>query len=98
VRKLVYGARCFELSIGARCTHGTHAGRLRMMKLLTNMTQIDPTVLTARVECMSYAGLVDHETAASTDVALWTDAEFSTALESAASARRKGHTRGRPAA
>jgi hypothetical protein len=69
-----------------------------MMKLLTNMTQIEPTVLAAREECMSYAGLVDRETAASTDVALWTDAEISVALESAASATRKGHTRGRHAA
>jgi hypothetical protein len=63
-----------------------------MVKLLTDMTH------TARDECMSYAGLIDHETASSADVALWTDAEVTAALESAASARRKGHTRGRPAA
>jgi hypothetical protein len=98
VRKLVYGARCFELSIGARCTHGTYAGRFTMRKLPTNMTQIDPTVLTVRDECMSYAGLVDRETASSTDVELWTDANVSAAVESAASAKRKGHTRGQHAA
>jgi hypothetical protein len=69
-----------------------------MMKLLTNLTQIDPTVLTARDDCVSYAGLVDRETASSADVVLWTDAEISAALEGAASARRKGHTRGRHAA
>jgi hypothetical protein len=69
-----------------------------MMKLLTKMTQIEPTVLTARDDCMSYAGLIDRETASSADVALWTDAEISAALETAASARRRGHTRGRHAA
>jgi hypothetical protein len=95
VGKLVYGARCFELAIGARCAHETHAGRLTMIKLLTNMTQIEPTVFTGRDDCMSYAGPVDRETAASVDVALWTDAEISAAVESAASARRRGHTRDR---
>ena len=69
-----------------------------MMKLLTNMTQIDPTVLTARDVCMSYAGLVDRETASSDDVALWSDAEISAALEASASARRKRHAGGRHAA
>jgi hypothetical protein len=69
-----------------------------MMKLLTNLTQIEPTVLTARDDCMSYAGLIDRETASSADVALWTDAEIIAALESATAARRKGHTRGRHAA
>jgi hypothetical protein len=69
-----------------------------MMKLLTNMTQIEGTALTARDDCMSYAGLIDRETASAADVALWTDAEINAALESAAAARRKGHIRGRPAA
>ena len=61
-----------------------------MMKLLTTVTQIGAGDLTVRDECMSYGGLVDRETASATDVALWSDAEITAALERAASARRNG--------
>jgi hypothetical protein len=98
VPKLVYGARCFDLAIGARCGHAIYAGSLIMMKLLTNMTQIDVSDVSPRDECMSYGGVVDRETACATDVSLWSDAEIIAALESAASARQKGRTRGRHAA